>query len=169
MKRPNPRSRRTFLRIGGVAAAAGILAGCTEGGGDPGETDRDDERESEEDEQADPPEDDWDEEWDDVETIEFDASEDGWVGRRPSVIEDIENPDIALYEGSEYEFLWTNRDGSNHNFAIWDEDGPAEATSFVEEEGETTSLTVEATEEMEIYLCEAHEDDMVGSIEVRSE
>ncbi|MDQ2048996.1 hypothetical protein RBH26_00705 [Natronolimnohabitans sp. A-GB9] len=171
MKRTDPLSRRTVVRFGGGLVTAGLVAGCIDGGEEGGEPDENgtDELEEEADDEDPPEDEDEDDEWEDVETIELDAVEGAWVGRRPSVIEDVENPDIALYEGSEYEFVWTNTDGASHNLAIWDGDEPITSTSFVDEESETTALTVDATDEMELYLCESHSDEMTGSIEIRSE
>ncbi|WP_049889075.1 cupredoxin domain-containing protein [Natronolimnohabitans innermongolicus] len=167
MERNDSLSRRSAIRFGGVVAV-GLLAGCTEGGSDP-EDDEDGVELEEEADDADPPDEDWDDEWGEVDTIELDAEEDGWIGRRPSVIEDVENPDIALYEGREYEIVWTNTDGSSHNFAVADENTTIETSSFVDEESETTELTFEATAEIELYLCETHPEEMTGSIEMRSE
>lgn len=170
MARDKQLSRRSVLRFGSGTVAAGLIAGCTDGGGEVEDDPETDDQLEEEADDADPPETGQDDDWEAVETIELEAdAEDGWMGRRPDAIEGEENPDIILYEGTEYEFIWTNMDGDGHNLAIWDDTSPIVASSFVDDEDETVEFTVEATDEMEMYLCEVHSDDMVGSIEIRSE
>ncbi|WP_394739027.1 hypothetical protein [Natronococcus roseus] len=107
--RTDSRSRRSTLRPVGATAGVALAAGCTEGTGD-GEGDQNESDETVTDEadedDPDPPEDDKDE-WADVPTLEFEADTDGWIGIEPEAIEDEENPDIALYEGREYDSqLW---------------------------------------------------------------
>ena len=173
MARDDERSRRSTLRLVGATAGLALVAGCTEGTGDgEGEPDQNETDESVTNEtdldDPDPPESDQDE-WEDVSTIEFEADTDGWIGRQPAIIEDEENPDIALYEGREYEFQLTNGDGDVHNLALWDETDPVVASEFLEDEGETATFVTEATDEMEQYLCETHEDEMAGAVELRTE
>ncbi|TYT61263.1 cupredoxin domain-containing protein [Natrialba swarupiae] len=165
---PDQRSRRTLLCAVASGISSAVLAGCTDGTGEgDAESDRDDEGADEAADDADPP----DAEWEDVDAIELEAhADDGWVGRRPAPIDGETNPDLALYEGREYEFIWTNADGDVHNFAIWEDgDEPLVSTAFVDTEGEETTTVVEAGSEMDVYLCETHEREMVGSLEVRAE
>ncbi|ADD07341.1 uncharacterized protein Nmag_3800 (plasmid) [Natrialba magadii ATCC 43099] len=164
------RSRRTLLCALASGVGTTLVAGCTEGMGD-GEADPEPDRDDADADDADPPDTGWEDEWEDVETIELEAhADDGWIGRRPASIDGVENPDIALYEDREYEFVWTNTDGDVHNFAIWDdEDEPLVSTSFVEEEDEEITADITASEEMAVYLCETHEREMEGSIEIRTE
>ncbi|MFP8953755.1 hypothetical protein ACLI4Z_12415 [Natrialbaceae archaeon A-arb3/5] len=167
-------SRRTLVcaLASGVGSAA--IAGCTDGMGEGDadtEPDRDDEGPDEAADDADPADTGWEDDWVDVDTIELEAhADDGWIGRRPAPIDGVENPDIALYEDREYEVVWTNTDGDTHNFAIWDDgDEPLVSTSFVDEEDEETTHQIEVNDEMDVYLCETHEREMVGSLEIRSE
>lgn len=155
-------TRRATLGLGGGLAAAAVLAGCTEGGGDPEENGDGLEDEGDD---ASPTEADWE----DVDTIELEADDDVWIGREPAAIDGHENPDLVLLAGSEYEFHWTNPGERRHSLAVGDEDGPVESTAFAEGESDPESLTVEATEELEVYFCESHTEEMTGSIEVRTE
>lgn len=175
------RTRRTVLRLSATAGVAtlGLLAGCTEGTGDGEDVDAEDDQErAEPDEDLEDVAEDLDDPeleengvWDDADVIELEAAtDDGWIGRQPSAIDGIENPDLALYEGREYEFHWTNSDGSVHNLAFWDDDGSRLTSSpFLEDEDDEQTISVEATEGMAAYLCEAHGSDMAGALEIRSE
>lgn len=94
----------------------------------------------------------------------------GWTGRHPSAIEGETNPDLALYDGREYEFVVENAHGDTHNLAIWDDDEtPLHSTLFLQDEGDDASMTVELSEAAAIYLCETHDEEMVGGIEVRTQ
>lgn len=166
-------TRRTVIeRLAGVGGVVGAtaLAGCTEGMGEGDDGPEDDDQEPlTAPDDADPDDEGWVEAWEDVDVIELEGETDeGWIGRRPAVIDGETNPDVALFEGEEYEFVWTNGDGEAHNLAIWDDEGPIVSTAFEDEEGATTEIDVEATEEMEQYLCETHPDEMSGGIEIRS-
>ncbi|ELZ12946.1 blue (type 1) copper domain-containing protein [Natrinema thermotolerans DSM 11552] len=91
----------------------------------------------------------------------------GWVGVAPAEIDGRSNPPLRLIEGEDHEIVWTNGDGSRHNFTLEDEDGNViEATDFVEEQGESTSLTVTAEEGMAGYYCVPHPVQMRGPIEL---
>ncbi|WP_345783339.1 cupredoxin domain-containing protein [Natrialbaceae archaeon AArc-T1-2] len=159
-----------MLRFVGGATGIALVAGCTEGTGDGNDVSEEhDEDLADIADDPDVPETGWDEGWEDVDTIELEAESDGWLGKRPAAIEGQENPDLALYEGREYEFVWTNGDGDEHNLAIWDDDEAIVSSEFAEDEDETTTLTVEATDEMELFLCETHGNEMAGAIEIRTE
>ncbi|AFZ73889.1 cupredoxin domain-containing protein [Natronobacterium gregoryi] len=174
-------SRRAVLELSatGSTVTLGLLAGCTDGTGEGEDVDeegREERAEPAEDleavaEDLDDPELEADGEWEDVDLIELEAdTDDGWTGRRPAVVDGLENPDLALYEDREYEFRWTNVDGDVHNLAFWDADGSRLSSSpFVDEEGDEQTVTVEATEKMAAYLCETHGSDMAGALEIRSE
>jgi len=152
-------SRRTMLTITAVTGTT-ALAGCP---------DNDDEEEPDDDPDEEPEAVDV-EEWAEIEEFYFDGQVSHWGGIEPDIIENEENPTLTLIEGQEYDFVWTNADGDVHNFAIWDDDGePIVSSDFLEEEAETTEFVLEATEEMDVYLCETHDSEMHGSIEVRSE
>ncbi len=91
----------------------------------------------------------------------------GWIGVAPAEIDGVSNPTLRLIEGEENEVVWTNGDGMNHNFTIADEDGEAiEATEFVDEQGESTSITITPDEEMAEYYCQPHPVQMRGPIEL---
>jgi len=63
---------------------------------------------------------------------------------------------------------WENIDGAGHNLQIWDENGEVVddyETEIMEEEGETQTLEIEASEEMAQYLCMPHQTTMIGDIE----
>lgn len=131
----------------------------------------DDEEEEEEEVDEEEEEDDEDE-WEDVEEILLDGYTAGWEGVEPGAIEGEENPTLVLYEGREYDITWENADGDQHNIEIWDEDEEIVddyETEIIEEEGETQTLTIEATDEMDAYVCVVHIGTMLGDIEIRSE
>ncbi|ELZ00073.1 cupredoxin domain-containing protein [Natrialba asiatica] len=91
----------------------------------------------------------------------------GWVGVAPAELDGKSNPTLRLIEGEEHEIVWTNGDGSNHNFTVADEDGEViEATDFVNEQGESLSFTITADEEMAEYYCMPHPVQMRGPIEL---
>ncbi|NUC73374.1 hypothetical protein HTZ84_13805 [Haloterrigena sp. SYSU A558-1] len=91
----------------------------------------------------------------------------GWVGVAPAEIDGASNPPLRLMEGVENEIIWTNGDGSHHNFTVGDEEGEVlEATEFVEEQGESTSLTITPEEGMAQYYCIPHPVQMRGPIEL---
>ncbi|ELZ15300.1 blue (type 1) copper domain-containing protein [Haloterrigena salina JCM 13891] len=91
----------------------------------------------------------------------------GWVGVAPAEIDGASNPPLRLMEGVENEIIWTNGDGSRHNFTIGDDqDEVIEATEFVEEQGESTSLTITPEEGMAQYYCIPHPVQMRGPIEL---
>ncbi|MGQ3412119.1 plastocyanin/azurin family copper-binding protein [Natrinema sp. LN54] len=91
----------------------------------------------------------------------------GWVGVAPAEIDGASNPPLRLIEGEENEIVWTNGDGSRHNFTLEDESGDViEATDFVEEQGESTSLTITPEGEMADYYCVPHPVQMRGPVEL---
>ncbi|QLK25657.1 plastocyanin/azurin family copper-binding protein [Natrinema zhouii] len=91
----------------------------------------------------------------------------GWVGVAPAEVDGQSNPTLRLIEGEEHEIVWTNGDGSRHNFTLADEDGEViESTDFVEEQGESTSLTFTAEEGMSEYYCVPHPVQMRGPVEL---
>lgn len=154
-------SRRTMVKLGTVGGIA-LLAGCPDDDDDP-----DDEE----------PEDDLEdvdiEEWEEVDEFYFEGVIEHWEGIEPEFIEGIENPPLTLIEGQEYDFRWVNGDGVEHNLEIRDEDDEVindYVSDDVSEEGEETTLEgVEATEEMDVYICRYHEETQVGDIDVETE
>ncbi|APW99858.1 hypothetical protein CHINAEXTREME_19705 [Halobiforma lacisalsi AJ5] len=105
--------------------------------------------------------------WTDVTEIELEANVSGWTGSVPDHIEGVENPTLVLEEGREYTFTVVNGDGSVHDFQLWDEnEGVVDeyATDFIEDDDETRTLTVTATEELAEYVCEPHQMTMRGDV-----
>lgn len=156
-----PRSRRTVLKLSGVAAVPALLAGCADGG--PGEEDDEDDPANGEDDEdngeaIEPGE------------IELEGHTAGWEGVAPEEIADEENPTLTLEEGAEYEITWENADGAEHNIELRDDGGSVVddyETDLMGEEGETQTLEFEASDEMVEYVCQPHEGTMVGDIEVQ--
>ncbi|MFP8955913.1 plastocyanin/azurin family copper-binding protein [Natrialbaceae archaeon A-CW3] len=118
---------------------------------------------SEGDEETDP--------WD-VEEFVFDARSSGFTGVEPAVIADEENPELVLTEGEEYTLTWNNVDGHTHNIEVWDDDGTVVddyATDPMDVEGDSQSLTIEATPAMAEYVCAIHAGwGKRGDLEIRS-
>lgn len=91
----------------------------------------------------------------------------GWQGREPQRIADVENPTLRLEAGRAYRVTWENLDGVPHDFTIRDAQGNDLArTETTSEEGETLTLTFTATEEMAEYVCTIHPSTMVGDVEL---
>lgn len=153
----DPLSRRTALALGS-AVTLGAIAGCAD---DPDDNDVDDDLDVAM------------EEWEEVEEFSFEGRVEAWTGLEPDFIEGEDNPTLVLIEGNEYDFHWVNADGVTHNMEIRDEDDEIiddYQTEDVGEEGEETTLEgVEATEEMEVYICAYHETTQVGDIEVETD
>ena len=153
MNRSTPTSRRRALALSGAALTVGI-AGCSVPDGDdetsPGEYElrRED--------------------WEDVDEIALNGFTNGWIGVEPDVIEGVKNPTLLLFEGTEYEIRWENRDGIRHNLALRDDDGDLVhnyETEYVRNRGDTASLTFDATPELHSYICDPHPRSMIGYIE----
>ena len=152
MTRDGGFSRRTFVKLAAGSTAATLLAGCSsDDGDDGGDVDPDD--------------------WEDVDEIRLTGhTTDGWTGIEPEVIDGVSNPTLLLFEGREYDLAWENEDGVTHNLELRDDgESTLEETEYVGDQGETTSITFEATEEMVTYVCNPHPNDMAGRIEVHSE
>ncbi|WP_114576608.1 plastocyanin/azurin family copper-binding protein [Saliphagus sp. LR7] len=108
-------------------------------------------------------------EWTEGDEIVLDGFTAGWEGVEPAAIEGETNPALVLTGGAEYDLVWENADGQPHNIEIHDDDGEIVddySTEIVEEEGETQTLTIEATAEMAEYVCIVHPTTMVGPIEI---
>lgn len=111
-----------------------------------------------------------DDEWADTEEIVLSGYVSEWLGMEPAVIDQEENPTLVLYEGREYTVTWQNEDGMEHSLAIMNEDDEFfQATEFIDEEGESVTMTFAAIPELASYMCENHPDTMTGDIEIRSE
>ncbi|PSP55233.1 hypothetical protein BRC82_06940 [Halobacteriales archaeon QS_1_67_19] len=94
----------------------------------------------------------------------------GWQGRSPSPIEGEQNPTLSLEAGNRYKVVWENLDGVPHAFVIQDADGNRiTGTDVYASEGETVTLTFEATVEMDRYICTVHPSSMVGDVQVEGE
>ncbi|WP_049926219.1 PQQ-dependent sugar dehydrogenase [Halopiger goleimassiliensis] len=101
------------------------------------------------------------------ERIELGGQSAGWVGVSPESIADDRNPTLELAAGEEYEVVWENLDGVQHNFVIIDEEGEhLLETDLLGEEGETQTVAFEATPEMAEYYCAPHPQTMRGEIAV---
>ncbi len=94
----------------------------------------------------------------------------GWQGRAPSRIEGESNPTLNLEAGNSYRVVWENVDGAPHNFVIQDADGNRiVGTEVYSSQGETVTLSFQATEEMARYICTVHPNTMVGDVEIAGE
>lgn len=133
------------------------------------EAETEDETENEDEDADDSSADDDANEWGDVDEIVLNGITAGWEGVEPAPIEGEENPTLVLTEGEEYDVTWENADGQPHNIEIRDDDEEivdGYETEIIEEEGETQTLTIEATSEMTDYVCVVHVGTMRGAIEV---
>ena len=105
-------------------------------------------------------------------TFELGGQTTGWVGQAPSSIEGTTNPTLEMTAGEEYTVTWENLDGNLHDFHVLDAEGNeidgtgAPADGYVDTQGETTSVTFTATEEMAEYYCSAHTLQMRGDVNV---
>ncbi|WP_049928136.1 cupredoxin domain-containing protein [Halopiger goleimassiliensis] len=151
--------RREALRLVGIAGLTTALAGC---GGPGTESDDGDEPAADA--------------WADVDAIALEATTDGWTGVEPELILDERNPTLVLEAGTEYELSWENGDGEDHNLGVYDADAeeddsamhdPLAETEILNEEGETATLSFEATTDLVEYMCDIHTSEMVGEIEVQ--
>ena len=91
-----------------------------------------------------------------------------WLGLAPSGIRGRENPTLRLRAGREYELVWMNLDGVEHDFHLADAGGEDLAdTSAREDAGDTHATSFEAAAEMATYYCDFHPESMRGTVEVR--
>ncbi len=89
----------------------------------------------------------------------------GWQALQQGPISEGVNPTLNLETGRRYEVTWRNLDGLPHNFAIVDSNGNVLlATDIMSRQGETQTVTFEATERMAEYLCQVHPSSMRGEI-----
>lgn len=155
MARKRTVSRRTALKVTGTAAATALVAGCSSGGG--GDDGSSDDGSSSSEVEVDPGQ------------IEFEAATNAWVGLAPDSISEEENPTLVLQEGEEYEIGWTEGDDANHNIEIRDSNDEVIdefETDEVADPGDDQWLTFDANSDMATYVCDPHEDMMVGDITV---
>ena len=151
---PARSTRRTVLRlIGATAAATGLTTAAT---AQDNETENESAEEtggeSEEGEQR---------------PIILAGRAEYWYGIAPEEIEGEENPALDLAEGEEYELVWINVDGAEHNLIVESEDGEElEASDDSETAGEAVSMTFEASEDAAEYYCEYHPEAMRGDVEL---
>lgn len=100
-------------------------------------------------------------------TIRLGAETAGWTGQEPAQIAGETNPTIDLQAGTDYEIVWDNLDGEEHELVLADENGDeVQASDSSGTEGETVSMEFTAGEELATYFCEYHPDSMRGEIEV---
>lgn len=181
-------SRRRFVATAGTTTLV-LLAGCSDqsssgdnggDGGSQGETGGDDSEGNGNDtgQENDTPENGTDNESEtenestgnesttgSAETIELGAQTQGWQGQAPAAIEGQTNPTLPLEPGTTYELMWENLDGEEHELIIEDANGSElQASDSSEEQGQTITMTVEASEEMAQYYCEYHPEMMRGDI-----
>ncbi|MFP9191724.1 cupredoxin domain-containing protein [Natronosalvus vescus] len=190
-------SRRRLLSALGVVAGVGLVSGClADRDADPtsNETDTEsnpeDDTDANEEENKTPDEEssDSDSGADDSGTNEsneqdetdswgvdefvFDARSSGFTGVEPAVIADEENPTLVLTEGEEYTLTWRNADGHAHNIEVWNDDETVVgdyATEPMDVEGDSQSLTIEASPAMAEYVCAIHASwGKRGDLEIRA-
>ena len=103
----------------------------------------------------------------DAETIVLGGQVGYWLGLAPSGIQGRPNPTLRLRAGTEYELVWVNLDGVEHDFHLVDANGEDLAdTSSRDDVGETHETSFEATAAMREYLCEYHPQSMRGGVEI---
>lgn len=121
---------------------------------------------------------------DPVETFELTLEEDAWHGVAPDEIADEENPTLELEAEETYAVEWENAIGRRldegemepgeqlpgHNFVIAEGDetdvwNTHVRSEFLDEEGETQTVTFVAKEGMEVYLDQSQLD-AVGEVAV---
>ncbi|TYL39388.1 copper-binding protein [Natronococcus pandeyae] len=169
MRKTDPTTRRTVLKIAGAAGATALVAGCADNGEE--EDPAEEEEDPAEDEEEDPDEEE-EENGEVIEPdtrIELDAQTPGWVGIEPEEIADEENPTLVLEEGAEYEIGWEEGDGSAHNIELVDEDDEVVEDYETDEDsegGDDQFIEFEATDEIAEYVCRPHEGTMRGTIEI---
>ena len=99
------------------------------------------------------------------ETIVLGGETGHWFGLAPAAIHEAENPTLGLEPGTVYEIVWINIDGVEHELRIFDaDDNVVAASESVSEVGETSSVILEATEQLARYDCEYHPQSMRGQI-----
>ncbi|MFC4548755.1 MULTISPECIES: cupredoxin domain-containing protein [Halorussus] len=90
-----------------------------------------------------------------------------WLGLTPAGIRGRPNPTLRLRAGREYDLVWVNLDGVEHDFHVADASGEDLAdTSDRDGVGETHETSFEATPAMAEYFCAFHPQSMRGGVEV---
>lgn len=105
--------------------------------------------------------------WADVTEVVLEANTAGWVGRKPALVEDVENPVLVLQEGREYTIAREGGDGAVHNLQLRDADDAVVddyETELISDTEKRQELTVTATDELASYACDPHEITMRGEI-----
>ena len=99
--------------------------------------------------------------------ITLDSSEEGWVGVEPASIRDETNPTLTIQADQQYELVWVNRDGREHELVIVNEAGEdLVETQSAEQSGVEVRTTFRADERMEEYYCWYHRQTERGAIEI---
>ena len=103
----------------------------------------------------------------DATTVVLGAHSAYWLGLAPGGIQGRFNPTLRLRAGSEYDLVWINLDGVEHDFHLADGGGADLAdTSSREDAGDTHETSFEATREMARYYCAFHPQSMLGAVEI---
>ena len=90
-----------------------------------------------------------------------------WLGLAPSGIQGRKNPTLRLRAGQEYELVWMNLDGVEHDFHLIDGGGEDVAdTSSREDVGDTHETDFEATSALAEYYCDVHPQSMRGTVDI---
>ncbi|ELY87000.1 plastocyanin/azurin family copper-binding protein [Natrinema altunense] len=102
-------------------------------------------------------------------TIDFSGETSHWEGLAPSAIEGEENPTLILQEGEDYTIGWSEGNGQPHNMEIRNESDEVIgdlSTEVVSEPDENQMLDITASSEMYQYVCQPHEAQMRGDMEI---
>ena len=91
----------------------------------------------------------------------------GWMGQEPAAIRGVTNPTLRLAAGEEYELVWENLDGLEHEMKFVDGTGEDLAESeSAEDRGATVTMTFTASPALTEYYCEYHPQSMRGDVVV---
>ena len=100
-------------------------------------------------------------------TIVLGADAAYWLGLAPAGIRGRFNPTLRLRARAEYDLVWINLDGVEHDFHLVDGGGADLAdTSSREDVGDTHETSFEASVDMARYYCAFHPQSMLGAVEV---
>ncbi|ELY75346.1 plastocyanin/azurin family copper-binding protein [Natrinema pallidum] len=102
-------------------------------------------------------------------TIDFSGETSHWEGLAPSAIEGEENPTLILQEGEDYTIGWSEGNGQPHNMEIRNENDEVIgdlSTEVVSEPDESQMLDITASSDMYQYVCQPHEAQMRGDLEI---
>ncbi|WP_049923255.1 cupredoxin domain-containing protein [Halopiger djelfimassiliensis] len=166
MNEPGHTRRTAMKRVGAIAATAGI-AGTAGAQGDDGDGTHHDDGHHNEHHGSDGSETDGSGTAGDGDrlSIILAGRTEYWYGIAPAEIEGEENPPLNLEAGREYELVWINVDGAEHELIVESADGEElEESDSSETAGEAVSMTFEASEDAAEYYCEYHPETMRGDV-----